>query len=129
MRSAAQGVQPLVGRDVVVGVARAAMEGAGRQADASCEGVELTKAVRRQMAPATTVFRHIGIVDVYQFSPPKKNVTRPLSGMAAASIFGRAPAKKNAPDMPGRQSLVAVITPKLLLREEKQGSRQRRLQG
>lgn len=30
MRSAAQGIQPLIGGDVIVGVARATMEGAGR---------------------------------------------------------------------------------------------------
>lgn len=51
------------------------MEGTYWYSDASCESMELDKAVRREVEPTTTVLRHIGIVNVNQFLLPGRNVT------------------------------------------------------
>lgn len=88
--SAAYCIQALGGGEVVVGMSRAAMKGTRRQANATCKGVQLNKTVSGQVEPGTTESRDFGIVDVYQFSPPRKNVTRRLTRLAVlgAACFG-----------------------------------------
>ncbi len=73
MGAAAKGVESLSSSNVVVGMACSAVVGASGNSSASGESMKLIKTIRREMEPATTILRHIGIIYVYQFLPPPLN--------------------------------------------------------
>lgn len=66
----------LVSSDVIVGVARTAMEGASGQPDTGREFVQFLDAIRHEVEPRITVLRDLGVVDVYHllFSLPGGNL-------------------------------------------------------
>lgn len=80
----------LVSGDVVVGVARTAMEGASGQPDAGREFVQFLDAIRNEVEPRITVLQDLGIVDVYhlQFPLPGGNLT--FGDMCARAGFPEA---------------------------------------